>query len=717
MLSFILRRLLALIPLLLGITLLVFLLMYFSPGDFLSEARARPDISQEFVQAEAERLGLDRPWYEQYVLWLGGVLTGDFGQSWAYNVPVFELIAQRLGATIALSLTSLLVAWCVAIPLGILAAIYKDSIFDRLSSLLAYAALSIPEFFFAMLAVFFALNTGLFPVGGLSSPGNVFLPFPLKLVDWAHHLVLPALVLGLGGVAGMMRIMRSNFLDYMRAEFVTTARAKGLKERSVMFKHALRNAINPFITYLGFAFSTLLSGALLVEVVMNYPGLGRLIYTSIVGKDQFVVMGAVVVGVTMLVIGNLLADLLLAAADPRIRLEAPSGRPGEGGRGGLKASALVAAVPLGIILFQVLAPAGVEAAAVQILKWVGLILAFALALLCVAIVVFTLLQIGRRVWRPLLRKPLGAGSLGILGVLYLLAAFAPWVAPYDQQTQNLAKTFHPPTALTWSDGGLAVRVYEQVEPANYVPGDETVPIDFFSGGNLFTLDTGDPEARIYLLGSDATGRDIFSRLLYGARVSLSIGLVGISITMALGFLVGALSGYLGGTTDFLCMRLVEFLMAMPGLYLLLTLRSARDDALAPQPPIRPRRRGNGQGDPPHPPHPHPSQPRELPDRRGHSLHPRLHPRRSRAQFPRPGHPGAQRLLGAHAQAGPRGHESLHAQFLVDARSRLRHIPHRPRLQFPRRCPARRRRPQDEALSTTPFLIQPMNRSTHLEACR
>lgn len=326
MIAFILRRFATLIPMLLGITFLVFLLMYLAPGDFLSQARTDREISQQFIEQLEKAFGLDKPWYTQYGLWLRNVfLEGDLGYSWTYKVPVTELLTQRVPASVTLAIASLLFAWGIAIPLGVLAAIYKDSLFDRLSALLAYAALSIPEFFLALLAVFLAAKTGWFPTGGLTAIDHEFMSPLGRLLDYVHHLILPTMVLGSSMVAGMMRIMRANFLDYMRAEFVNTARAKGLPEGKVMFKHVLRNAINPLITAFGFAFSSLLSGALLVENIMNYPGLGQLIFEAFLRQDQFVVMAAVMMGCVMLILGNLLADLLLAWSDPRIRLEEPSG--------------------------------------------------------------------------------------------------------------------------------------------------------------------------------------------------------------------------------------------------------------------------------------------------------------------------------------------------------------------------------------------------------
>ena len=192
-------------------------------------------------------------------------LAGLTGESWTYKVEVLSLLKQRVPPTFLLSFTSITFAWMIAIPLGVLAAIYKDSIFDRISALFAYAALSIPEFFLAILAVYFAAVTGLFPEGGRSSVESEFYTPAAQFVDYAYHLILPTIVLGLGGVAGMMRVMRANFID-LCVRVITASRAKGLRERVIMFKYVLRNAINPLLTSFGYAFSSLLSGALLVRM-------------------------------------------------------------------------------------------------------------------------------------------------------------------------------------------------------------------------------------------------------------------------------------------------------------------------------------------------------------------------------------------------------------------------------------------------------------------
>lgn len=319
--TYILRRLLLMIPMLFGVSLLVFVLIYISPGDYLSALRAQRDIPAEFIKKKEQEFGLDQPWYKQYASWLVRTARGDLGESWSYRIPVLELMAHRAPATLALSLTSLAFAWALAIPIGVLAAVYKDSIFDKLSAFAAYASLSIPEFFLALLAVLFASQYGWFPTGGLSAIDHDYLSRTGQLWDYIHHLILPTIVLGIGGAAGLMRVMRTNMLDNIQSEYVMTARAKGLSERAIMFRHVLRNAINPLVTSLGFAFSGLLSGALLVENVMNYPGLGQLIFQAFMRKDRDVVLAAVLISSCMLIIGNLIADILLAWVDPRIRYD------------------------------------------------------------------------------------------------------------------------------------------------------------------------------------------------------------------------------------------------------------------------------------------------------------------------------------------------------------------------------------------------------------
>jgi peptide/nickel transport system permease protein len=318
--TFLLRRLLSLIPLLMGVTLLAFLLIYLAPGDFLSQMAENPTIRPETIDAMRQKFGLDQPWFVQYFLWLKNVfLHLDFGESFAYRQPVFSVIIPRLGNTLILAVAAAIVAWGIAIPLGILAAVRQYSWVDKSASLFAFIGLSIPELFFALLMMYFAAKSGWFPVGGMRSLDFNDLSFGGKLLDLAHHLVLPAIVLGTVPTAGRMRQMRANLLDVLRLDYVTTARAKGLDENTVVFKHAVRNAINPLITLFGFTIASLLSGSFIVEIVMAWPGLGSLTLEALLKQDLYLVMGSVVIAATMLVLGNLIADVLLAVADPRIK--------------------------------------------------------------------------------------------------------------------------------------------------------------------------------------------------------------------------------------------------------------------------------------------------------------------------------------------------------------------------------------------------------------
>ncbi|MDR0532868.1 MAG: ABC transporter permease subunit [Verrucomicrobiales bacterium] len=578
MIGYILRRLAISVPMLLVISLLVFFLMSLAPGDFLDTARSQRDISEETIHRLEKQYGLDKPWYIQYERWLTKAVTGDFGYSWTYKVNVSEILLQRVPATIGLAISSMLLAWLIALPLGVLAAIYKGSVFDRVSSLLAYAAISLPDFFFALVALFFASVTGLFPVGGLTSITSDFFSPGAKIADYFWHLALPAVVLGLGGIAGTMRVMRANFLDQIRAEYVNTARAKGLSEFSVMFKHALRNAINPFITSLGFAFSGLLSGALIVENIFNYPGLGQLTYQAFLRQDKYLVLAAVVLGAGMLIVGNLLADILLSLSDPRIRLN----------RGGAfrfrQLFAWLGTVALIIVLFYLARFLPWENKSFwQDVKVSGVILLVIGGLF----VIYTAWPVLRQIIPKLVRRPIGAITLAVLAIFYGLALLAGFVSPYSTSDQDLTKTFHPPTVFVWKNGGLGVKTYHNADRsiAKYEPvANGEVPVKWFVAGtpykllgfiplktHLFGVESPN---KIYLMGSDATGRDVFSRLLYGSQISLTLGLIGVTITMSLGFLIGGLAGYLGGSFDSIAMRLTEIIMSVPGLYLLIALRAA-----------------------------------------------------------------------------------------------------------------------------------------------
>jgi peptide/nickel transport system permease protein len=317
--TFILRRLLQIVPLLIGISAMTFALLQLAPGDFLSTVAENPGVSAETVQAMRQRFGLDRPWYVQYALYLKNVfLHLDFGESFSRHQPVFGVLREAMLNTLLLASAAALVTWGLAIPLGVWAAVRQYTWVDKLLSLTSFVWLSIPEVLSGLLLLFLAAQTGLFPVGGMRSLDWEYRDPIGKALDIAHHLVLPAFVVGLVPLASRMRQMRGNLLDVLRMDYVTTARAKGLAEGTVVFKHAVRNALNPLITLFGFTIGALLSGAFVTEIIFSWPGLGRITLDAIQAQDQYLVLGSVLMASTMLILGNLIADLLLAVADPRI---------------------------------------------------------------------------------------------------------------------------------------------------------------------------------------------------------------------------------------------------------------------------------------------------------------------------------------------------------------------------------------------------------------
>jgi peptide/nickel transport system permease protein len=320
-LPYILRRLLLLVPMLLGITAVSFAAIQLAPGDFLDEMRLNPVISGETVERMKRDFGLDQPPHVQYLRWLWNVVRGDFGYSFAYQVPVAWLLGSRWLNTVILNLAAFAVSWTVAIPLGIHAAVRQYSWSDHVLTFASLLGISTPTFFTGLLGLYVAFRTGWVPIGGMTSLGYEDLSPAGKVLDVAHHLILPTLILGFGGVAGLMRQMRGNLLEVLRQEYVKTARAKGLGERTVLYKHAVRNAINPLITIFGFQLGGLLSGSAILENVIGWPGIGQLIVEAIFKKDLYVVMASLVVGSVTLVLGNLVADVLLAAVDPRIRYD------------------------------------------------------------------------------------------------------------------------------------------------------------------------------------------------------------------------------------------------------------------------------------------------------------------------------------------------------------------------------------------------------------
>ncbi len=301
---------------------LSFFIIQLAPGDFLDSFRQDPRISAETLKAFREQFGLDRPVLQQYGLWLKEIVTkGNFGVSFAYQRPVADLLWERMFATLLLSVASLVITWAIAIPLGIVGAVNQNKRVDRIFRVLSYIGQGFPTLITGLLLLFVAQALSpLFPVGGMTSINHADLnPFG-KLLDIGWHMILPTIALSITGFAGLQRITRGELLDVLRQDYIQTARAKGLPEDRVIYVHALRNAINPLITLLGFEFASLLGGAFITETFFNWPGLGKLTLQAVTAQDLYLVMASLMMGAAMLIVGNLLADLLLKLVDPRIKL-------------------------------------------------------------------------------------------------------------------------------------------------------------------------------------------------------------------------------------------------------------------------------------------------------------------------------------------------------------------------------------------------------------
>lgn len=321
MIAYILRRILMAIPLLLGISFVTFMFIHLAPGNYFDTLRMNPQISEDIIAQYEATYHLDRPAIVQYGYWLRNLLRGDLGYSFAFRSPVVNVIGSRLGNTLLLAFVAMLITWMVAIPLGIMGALRSQTLWDRLISFVAFMGLAVPNFFLALLLLYGTSVTGWLPTGGMRSVGLSDAAPWVQWWDVARHLVIPAVVISTAAWAGLQRIMRGNMLEVLRAPYITTARAKGLSEGRVIYRHALRNAINPMITIFGYELSALLSGAALTEIICNWPGLGSLMLAAVRQQDMFLVMGSMMMGGVLLLAGNLIADILLAWSDPRIRYD------------------------------------------------------------------------------------------------------------------------------------------------------------------------------------------------------------------------------------------------------------------------------------------------------------------------------------------------------------------------------------------------------------
>lgn len=323
MTQYLIKRLIMMIPLLLGITLISFAVVHLSPGEPVEmQVAMNPRVSAEARERLRKFYGLDQPLHVQYLKWVGRLAKLDFGRSFAPDGrPVVDKIKERIPVTLSINVIALLLEFGLAIPIGILAAIRRDTPLDKGMTVFVFLGFSIPTFWLALLLMYlFGVKLGWLPISGLHSFGSGGFGFLRQLCDLAWHLILPLSVATFGSLAAVSRYMRSSMLEVISQDYITTARAKGLSERTVILKHALRNALLPVVTLLGFSVPGLIGGSVIMETIFSIPGMGQLAYNGSMARDYPLVMGILVIGAGLTLIGNLLSDILYAFADPRIRL-------------------------------------------------------------------------------------------------------------------------------------------------------------------------------------------------------------------------------------------------------------------------------------------------------------------------------------------------------------------------------------------------------------
>jgi len=319
--NYIIRRILQMIPVFVGIIFILFALLEMSPGTPVSHMM-NPKMTVEQKQELLTKMGLDRPWYERFITWFKEAAQGNLGQSVKHKKPVTEVIKDFIGPTLLLSLTSLLFAVFIGIPIGILSATKQYSFADNALTVFSLIGISLPAFFFALLLLkYFAVDIQIFPLFGLQNAtlrsNNGF----VKFMDIAWHLVLPTLVLGLSQAATFMRYTRSSMLEVIRQDYIRTARSKGLKEKVVIYKHALRNAMIPIVTLLAFSIPGLLSGAVMTETIFALPGLGKTSVDASMTKNIPLILGINAMLAMLVLLSTLIGDIMYAVVDPRVRYD------------------------------------------------------------------------------------------------------------------------------------------------------------------------------------------------------------------------------------------------------------------------------------------------------------------------------------------------------------------------------------------------------------
>ena len=323
-LNYILKRLFVMVPLLIGITIICFSVIHLAPGSPTDlQTQMNPRASAEMKAQLRALYDLDKPIYEQYLIWVRKLAVLDLGKSFSPDArPVADKILERLPITILINALSMGLIILVAVPIGVIAAVRQNSLFDRVSAVLVFIGYAMPTFWLALLLmILFGIHLGWLPISGIRSLNYEYLSPTSAVFDSIKHLILPVFLSAFGGLAGMSRYMRANMLEVIRQDYITTARAKGLSERTVIYKHALKNALLPVITILGLSVPGLIGGSVIFETIFAIPGMGQLFFMSVMSRDYPVIMGILVIGAVLTLVGNLIADISYAVVDPRIRIQ------------------------------------------------------------------------------------------------------------------------------------------------------------------------------------------------------------------------------------------------------------------------------------------------------------------------------------------------------------------------------------------------------------
>lgn len=323
MLSFIIKRLLLMIPLIFGITLITFTVIHLAPG---SPVEVQTEMSLKASAQARENLkklyGLDKPLHIQYLDWLKRFVSLDFGKSFVDGRKVVDKIIERIPITLTINILSLMLIFTVALPIGIMSATKQYSLFDKFSTVFVFIGFSTPTFWLALLLmILFGVNMGLLPISGIQSIDVSEMGPSGRLWDWIKHLILPVGISAFGGIAGLSRYSRSSMLEVIRQDYIRTAKAKGLTEQKVVFRHAFRNALMPIVTILGLSVPGLIGGGVIFETIFAIPGMGQLFYASTMSRDYPTIMGILVIGAVLTLLGNLIADISYALVDPRVRVK------------------------------------------------------------------------------------------------------------------------------------------------------------------------------------------------------------------------------------------------------------------------------------------------------------------------------------------------------------------------------------------------------------